>query len=101
MTPEQRREIARKGGKAAHAKGTAHQFTPEEAREAGRKGGQALVRKGGSKRMAELGRLGGLNRNHKGRKLSDIVSVTVKEPVTIEPVVQELTILPDSQEEPK
>ena len=33
--------IARKGGKAAHEKGTAHEFTREEAREAGRKGGQA------------------------------------------------------------
>jgi general stress protein YciG len=34
-------EIARKGGKAAHSAGTAHEFTSEEAREAGRKGGQA------------------------------------------------------------
>jgi general stress protein YciG len=35
------KEIARKGGKAAHAAGTAHEFTSEEARAAGRKGGQA------------------------------------------------------------
>jgi general stress protein YciG len=35
------REIARKGGRAAHAAGTAHEFTSEEARIAGRKGGQA------------------------------------------------------------
>jgi general stress protein YciG len=35
------REIARKGGKAAHAAGTAHEFTSEEARAAGKKGGQA------------------------------------------------------------
>jgi general stress protein YciG len=34
-------EIARKGGKAAHTAGTAHEFTAEEAREAGRKGGRA------------------------------------------------------------
>ncbi len=34
-------EIASKGGKAAHAAGTAHEFTSEEAREAGRKGGAA------------------------------------------------------------
>ena len=34
-------EIARKGGKAAHTAGTAHEFTSEEAREAGRKGGHA------------------------------------------------------------
>ena len=41
MSPEKQREIASKGGKAAHAKGTAHQFTTEEARTAGKKGGQA------------------------------------------------------------
>lgn len=41
LTPEQRREISSKGGKAAHARGTAHQWTSEEAREAGRKGGLA------------------------------------------------------------
>jgi general stress protein YciG len=34
-------DIARKGGKAAHSAGTAHEFTSEEAREAGRKGGHA------------------------------------------------------------
>jgi general stress protein YciG len=34
-------DIARKGGKAAHSAGTAHEFTSEEAREAGRKGGRA------------------------------------------------------------
>jgi general stress protein YciG len=41
FTPEEARVAGRKGGEAAHARGTAHQFTPEEAREAGRKGGQA------------------------------------------------------------
>jgi general stress protein YciG len=35
------KELARKGGKAAHAAGTAHEFTADEAREAGRKGGHA------------------------------------------------------------
>lgn len=44
MDPEEQREIASKGGKAAHEKGTAHEFTPEEARAAGRKGGQARGR---------------------------------------------------------
>jgi hypothetical protein len=39
------REIASKGGKAAHAKGTAHEWTSEEAREAGRKGGMASHRR--------------------------------------------------------
>ncbi len=39
------REIARKGGMAAHSKGTAHEFTSEEARAAGRKGGLATHEK--------------------------------------------------------
>ncbi|MBX4181302.1 KGG domain-containing protein [Candidatus Parcubacteria bacterium] len=41
MDPEKQREIASKGGKAAHEKGTANEFDSESAREAGRKGGQA------------------------------------------------------------
>jgi general stress protein YciG len=41
MDAEKQRNIASKGGKAAHEKGTAHEFTPEEAREAGRKGGES------------------------------------------------------------
>ena len=41
MDREKQREIASKGGKAAHESGHAHEFTSEEAREAGRKGGQA------------------------------------------------------------
>jgi general stress protein YciG len=39
MERDKQREIASKGGKAAHAKGTAHEWTKEEAREAGRRGG--------------------------------------------------------------
>jgi len=41
MTGEQKRAIASKGGKAAHANGTPHKFQAgsEEAREAGRRGG--------------------------------------------------------------
>lgn len=45
MNLNKRREIASKGGKAAHAKGTAHEWTREEAREAGRKGGLALSKR--------------------------------------------------------
>jgi general stress protein YciG len=45
-------EIARKGGKAAHTAGTAHEFTAEEAREAGRKGGKATHAK---RRSSEVG----------------------------------------------
>jgi general stress protein YciG len=45
-SPEARREIAARGGRAAHAKGTAHRWTREEASAAGRKGGGARVKKG-------------------------------------------------------
>ena len=41
MDPQRQREIASEGWRAAHEKGTAHEFTSEEAREAGRKGGMA------------------------------------------------------------
>jgi general stress protein YciG len=45
MDPVKQREIASKGGKAAHVKGTAHEWSNQEAREAGRKGGIASHRK--------------------------------------------------------
>lgn len=41
MPKEKQREIASKGGKAAHAQGTAHEWTSAEAAEAGRRGGQS------------------------------------------------------------
>src|SRR6478672_9480831 len=41
MDDDKQRAIASEGGRAAHAQGTAHEFTSEEAREAGRKGGQS------------------------------------------------------------
>jgi hypothetical protein len=49
MSPEKQREIASKGGRAAHEKGTAHEWTAEEARTAGRKGGQ--ISRGGRGRL--------------------------------------------------
>ena len=49
MSPEKQREIASKGGRAAHEKGTAHEWTPDEARQAGRKGGQ--ISRGGRGRL--------------------------------------------------
>jgi general stress protein YciG len=45
MDRHKQREIASKGGKAAHHKGTAHEWTSDEAREAGRKGGMASHRR--------------------------------------------------------
>lgn len=53
MSPEKQREIASKGGRAAHLKGTAHEWTSEEARSAGRKGGQ--ISRGGRGRLASEG----------------------------------------------
>lgn len=55
MDEEKRREIARKGGKAAQDKGTAHRFTSAEASEAGRKGGQASHEKRAAMRIASNG----------------------------------------------
>lgn len=57
MDRDHQREIASKGGKAAHSSGRAHQFTSEQAREAGRKGGQAVSRD--RNHMASIGRKGG------------------------------------------
>jgi uncharacterized protein len=51
MSPEKQREIASKGGRAAHQKGTAHEWTSDEARSAGRKGGQ--ISRGGRGRLIE------------------------------------------------
>ena len=45
MSAEKKREIASKGGKAAHAQGTAHKWTSEEAQAAGRKGGSISRRR--------------------------------------------------------
>ena len=62
MDRAKQREIASKGGKAAHQKGTAHEWTSEEARDAGRKGGIASHQRrreqsgGGSSVSSEVGR---------------------------------------------
>ncbi len=58
MDDDKQREIASKGGRAAHEQGTAHEFDSEEAREAGRKGGQTVSQN--REHMAEIGRKGGL-----------------------------------------
>ena len=46
MDPERQREIASHGGRAAHERGTAHEFTSEEARQAGSKGGKVAHERG-------------------------------------------------------
>ena len=60
MDPEKQREIARRGGKAAHAHGRAHEFTQAEAQAAGKKGGESISRD--REHMARIGRMGGLSR---------------------------------------
>ncbi|OYO25846.1 KGG domain-containing protein [Janthinobacterium sp. PC23-8] len=65
MSEAQQREIASKGGQAAHQKGTAHEFDSEEARRAGQKGGEAVSRN--REHMAEIGRKGGESRQSANR----------------------------------
>lgn len=55
MDRNKQREIASKGGKAAHQKGTAHEWTSEEAREAGRKGGMASHRRKQQQQQGDAG----------------------------------------------
>lgn len=73
MDPEEQREIARLGGRAAHAKKTAHRFTVEEARAAGRVGGKRAHQMGRGHQYShdeavEAGRKGGLARAAKDRE---------------------------------
>lgn len=61
MDPKKQREIASKGGIAAHEAGEAHEFTSEEARKAGAIGGDRVSRD--REHMAAIGRKGGLARS--------------------------------------
>src|SRR5688500_18732608 len=65
MDAARQREIASKGGRAAHAKGTAHEWTSDEARVAGQKGGVAVSRD--RAHMAAIGREGGESRSRASR----------------------------------
>ncbi len=65
MDRDKQREIASRGGKAAHQQGRAHEFNTDEARAAGRKGGEAVSRD--REHMAKIGRIGGQRR---GRNLA-------------------------------
>jgi len=65
MDEQKQREIASKGGRAAHEQGAAHEFTSEEAREAGRKGGEEVSKD--REHMSEIGQKGGeANRGSQG-----------------------------------
>lgn len=70
MDEARQREIASKGGKAAHAKGTAHEFTPDEARRAGRKGGEVVSQN--REHMATIGREGGQARGARHRMTREL-----------------------------
>jgi general stress protein YciG len=72
MDASKQREIASKGGRAAHAKGTAHEFTSDEARVAGRKGGEAVSRD--REHMSAIGREGGHSRGNRARLQPDVTS---------------------------
>jgi general stress protein YciG len=74
MDASKQREIASKGGRAAHAKGTAHEFTSDEARVAGRKGGEAVSRD--RAHMSTIGREGGHSRGARARASQDTGSST-------------------------
>ena len=65
MDRARQREIASKGGRAAHAKGTAHEWSSDEARTAGQKGGIAVSRD--RTHMANIGREGGESRSRASR----------------------------------
>jgi general stress protein YciG len=69
MDSNKQRQIASKGGKAAHEQGTAHEFTPQEASAAGRKGGEEVSKN--REHMSRIGRKGGeevsKNRDHMSR----------------------------------
>ena len=72
MDQAKQKEIASKGGRAAHAKGTAHEFDSGEARAAGRKGGMAVSRN--RDHMAAIGRRGGEARGQRARQAAQAAS---------------------------
>src|SRR5437868_12282430 len=78
MNIDRQREIARKGGRAAHEKGKAHEFTTDEARNAGRKGGEKVSVN--RQHMAEIGRRGG--RISATRRRGQSEPMTSPEPAT-------------------
>jgi len=66
MDPARQKEIASKGGRAAHEKGTAHEWSSDEARNAGRKGGVIVSQD--RAHMAAIGREGGESRSAAARE---------------------------------
>ncbi len=93
MDPAKQREIASRGGKAAHAKGRAHEFTPEQAREAGRKGGLRAHQKGTahqftSEEAQAAGRKGGLSAHGNLAPAPEALNNPLNSPPPIPPAPQ-------------
>lgn len=83
MDEGKQREIARKGGQAAHEKGAAHEFTPDEARAAGRRGGESVSEN--RLHMAEIGRKGGEARGSRSSGRVGSAPLTPERPETERP----------------
>lgn len=81
MDPARQKEIASKGGRAAHEKGTAHEWSSGEARDAGRKGGVTVSRD--RAHMAAIGREGGESRSAAARQARQRVSTEREVPMSI------------------
>ena len=77
MDPSRQKEIASKGGRAAHQKGTAHEWSSDEARSAGQKGGIAVSRD--RAHMAAIGREGGESRSRASRAARDTGGLSDRE----------------------
>jgi general stress protein YciG len=77
MDPSRQKEIASKGGRAAHQKGTAHEWSSDEARSAGQKGGIAVSRD--RAHMAAIGREGGESRSRASRAAREATGMTDRE----------------------
>jgi len=100
MDPERQRQIARQGGKAAHERGSAHEFTSDEARAAGRKGGVAVS--ANRAHMAEIGRRGGEARGagHR-RRMEEARRQSEGKLKAAQPVDGEASIHEDEEAPPK
>ena len=83
MDERKQREIASRGGRAAHAQGTAHKFSPEEARLAGRKGGERVS--GNREYMASIGRRGGEARHARRIARASAAQIAGSQPSTPPP----------------
>jgi uncharacterized protein len=97
MDPAKQREIASKGGKAAHAKGTAHEFSSDEARVAGKKGGEAVSRD--REHMARIGREGGQARAGRARQQERVASMPPQPPPPPPPAGEGQQLQAEEEEE--